>query len=120
MQAVEVVYPNNPLVRHSVEFSLEIMRFCQELEKERCFVVSKQLIRSGTAIGALILEAQSAESRGDFIHKLKVADKEARETWYWLYLCKNSASYPFNEILVSKLSEIQRILGAILKHGKNQ
>lgn len=84
----------NIVVEKSLEFSIEIIKFCEKLDENRKYVISKQLLRSGTAIGANIFESQHAESRLDFIHKLKVALKEANETLYWLSICEKAASYP--------------------------
>jgi four helix bundle protein len=112
-------FTGNPLVQHCLQFSIDIISFAEQLESERRFVIANQLLKSGTSIGANVLEAQSAESRADFIHKIKIADKEAFETWYWLYLCQHSSSYPFNDLLLSKLDEIMRILNSIL-HKRNQ
>ena len=66
---------DNILLDLSVEFALEIIKFCEELDKLNKYVVSKQLLRSGTSIGANIHEAQSPESKNDFIHKLKLHTK---------------------------------------------
>ena len=67
------------------------MRLCQYLaETKKEYILSKQLIRSGTAIGALIREAQNAESKKDFIHKLAISQKECDETMYWLELLKET------------------------------
>lgn len=76
-------------------------------------------MRSGTSIGANVREAQHAESTADFIHKLKIAAKEAEETEYWLLLCKYSIHYPINENLLSKIKEIQKILTKIIYSSKN-
>ena len=111
-------YRNNPLVRHSIEFSLMIMKYAQTLENERKFTIAKQILRSGTSIGANIMEAQSAESKLDFIHKLKIADKEAHETWYWLYLCEHSEDYYFDVALKPKLVEIMKLLNVIVRNTK--
>lgn len=74
----------NVIVEKSVLFSISIIQFTEVLEHNRKFVIAKQLLRSGTSIGANIFEAQNAESRTDFIHKMKIAAKEASETMYWL------------------------------------
>ncbi|WP_242674826.1 four helix bundle protein [Niastella populi] len=66
------------------------------------------------------MEAQHAESRGDFIHKMKIAAKEADETQYWLMLCDNSQSYPDCKGLIVKLEEIQRVLNKILSSLKGR
>ena len=72
----------NVIVEKTINFSLSIIRFCEVLEQERKYVIAKQLLRSGTSIGANVFEAQNAESKADFIHKMKIAAKEASETLY--------------------------------------
>lgn len=76
------------------------------------------MLRSGTSIGANVREAQNAESKVDFIHKMKIAAKEADETAYWLELCKLSPTYPYNESLYEKLLEINKILSKIISSSK--
>ncbi len=80
----------NIIVELSLEFALQIIQYTEKLEEKRKFVISKQLLKSGTSIGANINEAQNAESRADFIHKLKISAKEANETEYWLKLCQKA------------------------------
>ena len=63
------------------------------MEIEKKFVISRQILRSGTSTGANAMEAKNAESKADFIHKMKIAAKEAGETQYWLMLCGYSPSY---------------------------
>jgi four helix bundle protein len=71
----------------SFAFALRIVKLYQFLsEQKREFVLSKQLLRSGTAIGALVREAEQAESRADFVHKMSIALKEANESEYWIEL----------------------------------
>ena len=79
-----------PVRRQSFEFSIEIIRLFKELESHREYVVSKQLLRSGTSVGANIEEAGAAESRRDFLHKMNIALKEARESLYWIRLLEES------------------------------
>ena len=86
--------PENLVVKLSLEFALEIIKYSEKLEELRKFVVSNQLMKSGTSIGANVREAQNAESKADFIHKMKIAAKEADETDYWLTLCELSPGYP--------------------------
>ncbi|WP_299217926.1 four helix bundle protein [uncultured Aquimarina sp.] len=74
----------------SYKFSIHIVKVCQKLVMEKEFVLSKQLLRSGTAIGALIREAEFAESKKDFAHKMSIALKEANESVYWLDLMKDT------------------------------
>ena len=76
-------------------------------------ILAHQLIRSGTAIGASISEAQSAESITDFVHKLKIADKEANETLYWLAILEKQLP-GFSESLKEDLVEIKKLLTSII------
>jgi four helix bundle protein len=108
----------NVILDKSFEFALLVIEYAELLELQKKFVVSRQLLRSGTSIGANIREAQSCESRADFVHKLKIAAKEACETEYWLLLCKNSKSYPWNELLLPLLNEIQKLLSSIITSAK--
>ncbi len=108
----------NVIVNRSFEFALAILRYTDELENIRKFVVANQLLKSGTSIGANIREAQHAESQADFIHKLKIASKEAAETEYWLLLCKNSLGYPNTSTLLAELLIIQKILSKIIASSK--
>lgn len=74
----------NVLLDKSFEFSLSIVDFVQEIKELKHFELASQLVRSGTSVGANIVEAQRAESKKDFIHKLRISLKEADETKYWL------------------------------------
>jgi four helix bundle protein len=105
---------SNPILEKSFKFSLGIIEFSEELVSLKKFRMADQIFRSGTSIGANIRESQNAESRNDFIHKLKVAAKEADETAYWLELCNSSPYYPGNDLLYSELSEINKILSKII------
>ena len=105
----------------SFEFALETIKYCDILIDKRKYVISKQLLKSGTSIGANIRESQYAESRQDFVHKLKIALKEAEETEYWLLLCKFSNDYPEAAELMLKIVSIKKLLTAIImKTQKNQ
>lgn len=107
-------YQNNPILKETFEFSLLIVQYSELLEANRKFVVAKQLIRSGTSIGANVKEAQNAESKADFIHKMKIALKEADETEYWLFLCDSLEAYPDTNELINKLNTIIKILNKII------
>ena len=76
---------DNLIVNITFEFALEIIEFVEELEGLRKFVLANQLLKSGTSRGANVREAQNAESKNDFIHKLKIAAKEADETEYFYF-----------------------------------
>jgi four helix bundle protein len=111
---------NNPILKLSFEFSIMVIQYCELLEENRKFVIAKQLLRSGTSIGANCMEAQNCESKADFIHKMKIAAKEAEETQYWLLLCNYSTNYPDCQLLLSKLEELSKILSAILSTSKRR
>src|ERR1700761_1133431 len=105
---------DNLIVKLTFEFALDIIEFTEELEHQRKYVLANQLLKSGTSIGANVREAQNAESKPDFIHKLKIAAKEADETEYFLELCKFSKAYPFSEPLENKLKSIIKVLSKII------
>lgn len=107
-------FENNPLITKTVQFSLDIIDYCELLDEKKKYVVSKQLLRSGTSIGANSFEAQNPYSKKDFINKIKIAAKELEETKYWLYLCKHSKNYPFKENLESQITEVGKIIYKIL------
>jgi four helix bundle protein len=109
----------NLIVDLTFQFSLKVIQFTELLESKRKYNMANQLFRSGTSIGANVREAQGAESKGDFIHKCKVVYKEAEETNYWLLLCKNAESYPFEENLLTDAQSIIKILGKIITTSKN-
>lgn len=109
----------NIIVGLTFKFSLAIIEFCEELEERKKFVVARQLIKSGTSIGANTREAQNAESKADFIHKFKIAAKEADETEYWLQLCKESKSYPNPDKLIDELQIIIKIISKIISSSKS-
>ena len=104
----------NVVVEKSIEVSLLIIEYCEILESKRKYVIAKLLLKSGTSIGANVHEAQNAESKADFIHKIKIATKELEETKYWLILCEESENYPSNVILNKKVNELGLILYKIL------
>ena len=108
----------NVIVDLSFKFALEIIEFSELLEENKKFVVARQILKAGTSIGANIREAQNAESKDDFIHKLKIAAKEADECEYWLLLCKYSHGYPYSDHLLDKLVEIIKIISKIVSTAK--
>ncbi len=108
----------NIVVSKSIDFALDIIEFCELLESKRKFVIANQLLKSGTSIGANIHEAQNAESRADFIHKIKIAAKELEETKYWLTLCERGKNYPFEPTLKTKINELGLIVYKIISSSK--
>ena len=104
---------NNIILQKTIEFSTKVIGIGERLQREKNFILSNQLVRAGTAIGAMVHEAQSSESRLDFLHKLKIADKEANETMYWITLLEKTDPGFDNEIR-KQLMEIRRLLGSII------
>ena len=104
-------------------FALRVVKLCRLLqERDREYVLSRQLLRSGTAIGALIREAEQAESRADFVHKLSIALKEASETAYWLDLLTESGYLDsvHGQSMMADTEELLKILTAIIRTTKRR
>jgi four helix bundle protein len=116
----ESLIEKNAVLKRSFDFALMIIEYCDALQEQKKFVISNQLLKSGTSIGANIMEAQNPESKADFIHKMKIAAKEAEETQYWLQLCNYSKKYPDCSEMISRLEEIQRLLSTILSTAKRK
>ena len=108
----------NIILAKTIAFSIEIIAYCELLESNKKFVIARQLLKSGTSIGANVHEAQNAESRNDFIHKMKIAAKEADETDYWLGLCNESKDYPKTNDLLPKIESINKVLSKIISTSK--
>ncbi|HEU5291791.1 MAG TPA: four helix bundle protein [Cyclobacteriaceae bacterium] len=109
---------DNLIVDLTFKFSLSIITFCEELEQNRRYVLARQILKSGTSIGANVREAQNAESKADFIHKFKIAAKEADETEYWILLCKHSKNYPNTDKLLEELIVIIKVISKIIGSSK--
>jgi len=110
----------NLIVDLTFDFSLKIVEFTSKLEEIRKFPLSNQLFKSGTSIGANVRESQSAESKNDFVHKLKISAKEAEETEYWLLLCKHSEHLPDPANLLEQINRIQKVLSSIISSAKKR
>ncbi len=110
----------NLIVELTFNFAIKIISYTKLLEEKRKFNLANQLFRSGTSIGANVREAQNAESKNDFIHKLKIAAKEADETTYWLMLCEKSKNYPNPNELINEIESIQKVLSKIIASTKNK
>jgi four helix bundle protein len=100
-------------------FALSIIRLYSDLQRQREFVLSKQLLRSGTSIGANVEEAIAAQSRADFLSKMSIASKEARETRYWLRLLRDSDLTDLDVTShLAQAEELVRMLNSIVKSTK--
>ena len=108
----------NIVKNKNFEFALKIIELYKILQSEKEYVISKQLLRSGTSIGANIAESEAGVSRADFVYKLTISSKEARETIYWLQLLKQSNLVNLDINLSSYIddcNELIRLLTAIVK-----
>ena len=111
----------NLILDLSFNFALDVIGYVELLEEKRKYVIAKQLLKAGTSIGANIREAQSAESKADFVHKFKIADKELRETEYWLLLCIKSKKYPNPDmIIMDNLKSMGNIISKIIITSKRK
>ena len=112
----------NVLKDKSYKFALRVVKLYKHLaEEKKEYVLSKQILRSGTSIGANITEGNQAQSTADFIHKLSIALKEAFETEYWLCLLRDAEYITEKqaESLIVDCNEIQKILTASIKTSKS-
>jgi four helix bundle protein len=110
---------DSPLLVKSKAFALEIIRICNEIKRnQKESILTNQLVRSGTSIGANIREAFYAHSKADFIAKLQIALKECSESEYWLELLIESG-YCQNKVILQNCVELKRILIASINTAKN-
>ena len=109
---------DNLILQLTFQFALDVVVFAERLEQQHKYNLANQLFRSGTSIGANVREAQGCESKTDFLHKMKIAYKEAEETKYWLELCLHSENYPNTNELLESLASIQRVLRKIISSVK--
>jgi four helix bundle protein len=102
--------------KKSFQFSLKIISFYKKLQKDKEFIISNQILRSGTSIGASVEEALAGQSKRDFTAKMSISSKEARETKYWLRLLKESELTDLDvNSLILDIDELIRILTSIVK-----
>jgi len=107
------VEKDNLIQKKSFNFAISIISLYKELVGQKEFIISKQLLRSGTSIGANVEEAIAGQSRKDFIHKMSIASKEARETRYWLKILNESNLVIVN--LDDYLKNINQIIAVLTK-----
>jgi four helix bundle protein len=114
---------DNVIKTKSYLFAVRIVNLYKFLtEEKKEFVMSKQLLRSGTSIGANVREAEQAESKADFIHKLSIALKEANETEYWLDLLQETKFLNNSEYIGIQIDikELLKLLTSIIKASKQR
>ena len=108
----------NPIVDLSYNFGVRIVKFYKYLTSKQVYVLSKQILRCGTSIGANVHESIHAQSKADFINKMNIALKEADETDYWLRLLKDSDVIEEDEYN-SLQKDVKQIIGTLVKIIKN-
>jgi len=107
---------NSQIMDLSFNFSIKAIKFYKDLIGKNEYIISKQFLRSSTSIGANVYEASAAESRKDFVHKMTIASKEARETYYWIKLLDESQLVKSNtNDLQNDLNNIINVLTSIVK-----
>ena len=116
----QIPLQDNIIVEKTFQFAVQILKFSPVLQESRHFVLANQLLRSGMSIGANTREAQNAESKADFVHKFKIAAKEADEAEYWLLLANEVIKDPTIPKLLNELKVIQKIITKIIATTKNQ
>jgi len=114
---------SNVVVDKTFDFAVRIVKLNKYLSKNKNeYVISKQLLRSGTSIGANVNEAQAAQSKADFIAKMSIASKEARETNYWINLLIKTDFLNLNDTytksLINEIEEIMKLLTSIVKSAQ--
>jgi four helix bundle protein len=107
----------NVILEKSYSFALQIMALAKEIREKHEYDLSSQLWRSGTSIGANVEEAQAAQSRADFLSKMSISAKEARECRYWLRLTRDGNVLPLAQVapLIDDIEEMIRLLTSIVK-----
>ena len=105
---------DNPIVDLTYQFGVRIVKFYKYLTTKQVYVLSKQLLRCGTSIGANVHESIHAQSKADFISKMNIALKEADETDYWLRLLRDSDVIEENEY-ASLQKDVKQIIGTLVK-----
>jgi four helix bundle protein len=112
---------DNPVREKSYAFALEVVGLCRGLISRREFVLSRQMVRAGTSIGANVEEALAGQSRRDFVAKMAIASKEARECHYWLRLLRDAGLVPRDaaQPLLEANEALIRMLTSIVKTSQS-
>ena len=109
----------NIIVQLTFDFAIIMIRFCSQLDELKKWSLANQILRASLSIGANVKEAQNAESKADFIHKMKIAAKEADEVEFYLEVCDKSEKLPECRDLIEKIQSICKILNKIISSTKN-
>lgn len=114
----EELKKDNLIVNLTFEFAVDMIPFCAGLDEVKKWSLANQILRASLSIGANVKEAQNAESKADFIHKMKIAAKEADEVEFYLEVCNKSDLLPDCSILLEKVKSICRVLNKIIGSSK--
>lgn len=109
----------NLIVKLTFDFAIEIIKCSKILQQSHDYTLSNQLLRAGISIGANVREAQNAESKADFIHKMKIAAKEADEVEYYLSLIQHSEDLPTIDLPITQIQSIIKIISKIISSSKS-
>ena len=110
----------NLIVELTEDLAVNIVLFCRELTLSKHYDLASQLFKSGTSIGANTVESQNAESKADFIHKMKIAAKEADETAFWLRVCKRTNLISPDHVLIDQTRQASTIISKIISTSKKK
>ena len=114
---------DNQILEKSFNFSIRVVNLSKTLQNDKEYILSKQLLRSGTSIGANVNEAQAAQSKRDFVSKMSIAAKEARESYYWINLLIKTnyidAKDQHVQTLLEQSEELIKMLTSIVRTGQN-
>lgn len=111
---------DNLVIKLSFDFSLKVLKYVAAMNPDYRSSIGQQLLKSATSIRANVREAQNAESKADFIHKFKIAAKEADETEYWLELCNHSGEFDPCFELLNDIGALIRVLSKIISTAKQK
>ncbi|MFN4246707.1 MAG: four helix bundle protein [Flavipsychrobacter sp.] len=111
---------DNLIIQLSFSLAVDSISFCTKLEDLKKWSLANQIMRASLSVGANIKEAQNAESKADFVHKMKIAAKEADELEFYFEVCNASTSLPDAEKLLEQVQSICRVLNKIIATSKKQ
>ncbi len=114
----EELKKQNLIVQLTFAFAVKAVGFCTQLDEIKKWLLANQLLRSSLSIGANVREAQNAESKAGFIHKMKIAAKETDEVEYYLEICHEAPELPSSEILMQEIQSIAKVLNKIISSSK--
>jgi four helix bundle protein len=119
---INLFMKENLIQQKTYDFALKIINTSKQMQMNKEYVLARQLLKSGTSIGANVEEAIGGQSRKDFLSKISIAYKEARETKFWLRLLRdsNSVDTAHSEELIYQVDEILRIIGSIQRTTKSK